>query len=583
VTDTAGFETVVEVGQSVLDDILKAAYASSTTSGFPRSVDLAPGTAIGPYVLADGVVNVREEGLGVAPDQPAQTLVISSVVDAQVKPQSPPVPSLALISATADVRVAVGIRAFSTAGGAPAVGLALGALARSGVSVTLRNDPIGAVTIDTVRDYVHARWVDGTIPHQQTLQNVSVGVFSADAFIEFFDDPVDASHRIEVTQPGPGMLVVSFPFHLRLSDAQPPPLRSPFGVTGRVEVAAPLAITPGQVRLDLPAGSSTVVGMTGAPGIEGSNYTFDQAAAGVAGIDLQGLVQMQITQRVQAFIAAIGPVIVDVPTVDQLQQLAGDALHPRLRAMDNLSVWTPEAGSTLSLRDVTPRVLTDGVAVALNRENGADPTRLVTSFIPAGRRFAVGISGAKVLALIDQQIHRPEDEGGFGPDFPHTPKTFPDVGGHEVKVTRLGVSLTSGAIHLEGDATVVDAIAGSIDVDVGFHADVGLAWEDGPEGTQRLRAVLLGSGASLGVLAWIIAIVLGLVTFGIVGGIIAAVVIAVVDGVATSVGTAIARDQVSGQVVGIGAFPQTLDGIGTVDSRFADPVDIAPDGVVFSG
>jgi hypothetical protein len=78
------------------------------------------------------------------------------------------------------------------------------------------------------------------------------------------------------------------------------------------------------------------------------------------------------------------------------------------------------------------------------------------------------------LEIVDQQIHKPESEGGFGPDFPNTPH-HETADGHDAKVTRLDVSLRNGSIHVEGDVTVVDAIADSIDVDASFEAEIGSA------------------------------------------------------------------------------------------------------------
>jgi len=82
-------------------------------------------------------------------------------------------------------------------------------------------------------------------------------------------------------------------------------------------------------------------------------------------------------------------------------------------------------------------------------------------------------------------------------------------------------------------------------------------------------------------LAWIISFFLGFITFGLIGGIIALVVVILVEGIAERIGGAVIRDEVTGQIKGIGAWPQTLEGIGTVTSHFENPIVIDPDGIMF--
>jgi hypothetical protein len=219
------------------------------------------------------------------------------------------------------------------------------------------------------------------------------------------------------------------------------------------------------------------------------------------------------------------------------------------------------------------------LAIAINAGGGADATAL-TNFVPGTGTFAIAISAAKVLGIIDTSIHRPESEGGFGPGFP--PKEFDNVNGHKAKLTRLDISLTT-AIHMEGDVTVINAILGSIDVDTSFTEDVGLHWEDNMDGTQQMKSDPGSPDVDLSVLAWIVSFLIGFITLGLVGGIIALVVMMIVQGVAQSIGSTLIVNNVTNQVEGIGAWPSQLVKIGTVQAKFVNPIVIAPDGIVVAG
>ena len=93
-------------------------------------------------------------------------------------------------------------------------------------------------------------------------------------------------------------------------------------------------------------------------------------------------------------------------------------------------------------------------------------------------------------------------------------------------------------MYLEGDVTVIDAIAGSIDVDASFAVEVGLEWVDNTDGTQMLRPFVISQSVDLSLLAWIVSFLLGFITFGLVGGVVALVVVAVITvyAVRTSLG-----------------------------------------------
>jgi len=80
---------------------------------------------------------------------------------------------------------------------------------RSNVSATLTSgDPVPALTLSLIGEYVHAHYQDNTIPHTQTQTGLSLGVWTTDAFLEIFDDASDASRRIETSQPRKGALAL---------------------------------------------------------------------------------------------------------------------------------------------------------------------------------------------------------------------------------------------------------------------------------------------------------------------------------------------------------------------------------------
>lgn len=426
--DTKGFEVVVELTLGVLQQILEAAWDSSL---IPHSVDVPAGTSFGPYQTADGVVRFPREGLSIslAPADNAFDITLASEI--QVEIANPPIPSAAMFDMTADISVKAPPRAIDST-----IGIALDDLPRTNVSVSITSgDPIGPITLDAIAEYVHARYEDETIPHEQTFEDVSMGGFTADVFVEFFDDASDPARRIEVSEPAPARVAISIPMHLRLSNAEastgPDPL-SPMGVTARIVLTADLETAPGSITARVSTADVTVDALAPAAGTEGSNYQTNKAF--YPG-DLDAVMESQISGRGEAIVNAMDDIEVFVPTVAQIEEFIADQAHAALVAHGDIPVWTPNAGE-ITITGLEPRVLAEVFAIAINPGAGADAASL-SNFVPAGRNFAVAIDGDKVLAVIDETIHRPEDEGGFGEDFP--PKTFHDVDGHDAILTSLTI------------------------------------------------------------------------------------------------------------------------------------------------
>lgn len=570
-----GFEVVGELTVATLNQILKGAWDNNT---IPHSVDIAPGTAFGPYQLADGVVDIARDTLHLEMDVPINGVHITLPSEVQVEVANPPIPSARFFALSADIaaRVPIGVLPNSIH-----VAAMLASIPRSSVTATVTSgNPIPPITTAAVAEYVHARYADGTIPHTFSQTGVALGGFSADAFISLYDDATHPTHQIAVSQPDPNHVEIRIPFHLKLSNMSMG--LSPCGVVGKLVITSDFVEAPGTVTAPLSTAAVTLADYAAAPASdalgsydsEGTNYTTDNSFSGGF---LETTVKAQLTSRGTAVAQAIGNIVVAVPQLSQIETFIADQAHAAITGRGDIPLWTPAPpeGGGVSVSDVKPLALADAIAFCLN--NPAGNTGAIVDFIPNARSCAIAIDGAKVIALILEQINKPESEGGFG-GLPHT---FQNVDGHTARLTSLDASLRDGSIHLEGNVTVVDAIADSIDVDASFEAEVGLRWVDTADGGQMLEPFVISSDVDLSLLAWILSFLLGFITFGLVGGIIAVVVVAVAEGVAETVGGSIIRDEVTGQVKSIGAWPQQLEGIGTVTARFENPVVIDTQSVMF--
>jgi PKD repeat protein len=434
--------------------------------------------------------------------------------------------------------------------------------------------------LSLIADYVHARYQDETIPHTKTDEGISFGIWTADAFVEIFDDASNASRRIEVSQPTPNQVKLRLPFHLRLSNvhgsSDPQPL-SPMGITGRIAITAALEPGTGTLTVRFATATVDIEDLAPADGAEGTNYNLNKAGASFFGIDLEALLKTEMRSRGQDIVTHFGDQTFTLPTVGQIETFIADQAHAAIVGRGDIALWTPNPppGGDVTVTDVRPLALSDAIAFCLNNPGGN--TAIITNFIPASRTCAIALDGARVLQMIRDQINKPESEGGFG-GLPHTEH---NVNGHDAVVHSINVSLESGHIRIEGDVTVIDAI-GCVDVDASFGANVGLQWVDNPDGTQTLQPFVIGEpDVDLSLLAWILSFLVGFITGGLVGGIIAIVIVAVAESVAEQIGGTIVRDEITGQVKGIGAWPQTLEGIGDVTAKFENPVVIDPDSVMF--
>ena len=590
--DTHGFEVVAEVLPSMLKQVLQAAWKSGGDPGgggvIPEYFAIPAGTMLGPYTLQDSQVQTPqgELDLTMAPDVNGVDLKFG--LHLQIHIQNPPVPSAGMFTMTADCHAKVPV------GTLPAtvnVGILLAGLQRANVTATLTSgDPVAANLDTYLTEYVHQEYTDDgpTFPHTVTKTNQPVmflgfTAYNVDVFVELFDDPSDPALQIQVTHTA-SQVIISIPIHLRIQNivnnfpGLAPTLADPMGVVARMVLTAPFIQSPGMITAQLTAATVTTVGLAPAAGVEGTNYTSNNTALGGA---VGSNITSQLQTQGQQMATAMGDIVIAFPTVSDIETAIGDALFKQLVAQGSVAVWTPDtgAGAPVQVNNVATLTTADMLAIAINAGAGADITALA-NFVPAGGAFAIGISAAKVLGIIDTSIHRPESEGGFGPGFP--PKEFDNVNGHKANLTRLDISLTS-AIHMDGDVTVINAILGSIDVDTSFTEDVGLHWQDNADGTQQMKSDPGSPDVDLSLLAWIVSFLIGFITLGLIGGVIALVVMMIVTGVAQSIGSTLILNNVTNQVEGIGAWPSQLVKIGTVQSKFENPIVIAPDGIVVAG
>ena len=573
---TGNFDIVAEVTQAKLNELLLAAYQSSK---IPHSVNVPAGTMFGQYQLTDGVVQISSTGLALAMAPPSNGVQITLPSQIDVQIANPPVPSLSTFHITANILVTLPLGQMPDP--TPKVGFITDGLPRGNVTVNLTSgNPVPAVTSAMINDYVNQQFLAGPYASPITEPNVSFGAFTGDAYFEAFDSTTDPTKAITVTQ-NVGSVTINIPTHLRISNLKPEGA-SPFGVGATLVLNVPVQSTPTALSATFSTGTASVANLVPWPGSEGANYTIDKVAAAGFGIDLAALLTTQLQQKAQAVLQSMPDVTFQIPTDSDIENFIGDQVYQQLLTTGNIGVWTPNppAGSPITVQNVTPRALASSAAIGLNSEAGADPSAW-TEFIPSNRDFAIAVNASVVLQTIQTTIHRPESQGGFGPSFP--PKTFHNIDGHDAKLTSLDITLQEGSIHMTGDVTVINAILGSIDVDASFSADAGLTWQNNADGTQMIQPVTLDTNVDLSLLAWIVSFLLGFITLGLVGGIIALVVIAVVQGVASNIGSQIVQDDVTKQITGIGAWPQTLDQIGTVQASFSNPIDIHTDSVVMSG
>ena len=597
--DTKGFPVVVEAGPEVLRKAFRGAWKSALcpedpgdTGRIPENLDVteADGMTFGPYAIVDAQVQIPLEELdaALAPDVDGAELKLGLHIQAEI--DNPPVPSAKLFDFRAEARAksTIGVPADEKA-----VYFLLGDLVRGNVSIALPDgDPLAGKIDVLMGDYVHMLYEanGAAFPHSISQPNKQwpLGAFTAtvDVYAELYDDQNDPAHRINVSRPQPDQIKISIPMYMRISNIRPSgPLgalgiQQPFGIETRFNLIAPFDMPPGHIIARLSAATVEVDPIMPAGSVhdpEGPHYS---GISGFIKTALDNQLAAGIRETALAMATEIGDRDIVVPTAAEIQTAIGDLFFDQLKARGNISIWTPVATPEIDLNidSVSSRVHGDFLAIGINAGPGADIGAL-TSFIPAGQEFAIGLSADQMNAAIATS----RENGGLADG--DLPKRI-DSGDDEVDLNSLDVFLVNSAIRIEGEVTVIDAILGSIDVDADFRSDIGLEWVDNPDGTQRIQHVQLGEpdiDPEELVLFWVIALILGILTGGLAGGIIALIVLViiklVVDQIAQSIGAQVVTDEISGQVVSLGGWPSRLSRIGRVTTRFANPIVVDTTGL----
>lgn len=112
-----------------------------------------------------------------------------------------------------------------------------------------------------------------------------------------------------------------------------------------------------------------------------------------------------------------------------------------VEAISRCGCRTPPPDGSVSVADVKPLALNDAVAFCLNNPGGN--TAAIFNFICGGRSCAIAIDGAKVLAILDQQIHRRKMKAALVRTFRHTRSTTSTVTTPSWRV--FSVSLRTGS------------------------------------------------------------------------------------------------------------------------------------------
>ena len=580
--NTQGFQVVTQVSVNFLRQLLRTAWKSGgrklgepiEPGTIPESLDFV-GT-FGSFAVKDGQIQIPRDQLDIA-------LVPNAGVDIKVgvkgqahlqNAQNPDVPSLALQDITADIHVIAPIGKLVGPGhGLNDIGVQLNLAPKPKVTLT-GPDPAGRLDqliAEQIRNLAAGApklpTVDGV-----TLVYRSVPAYTVSELLEILND---SFHQIEVVRlPGsPPHLQIKLPVQLSLYNATPkpglnppPPLLQGILTEARLVVTALLEgdpLTPGgfKVQLNAPTTTLSVEGI--APKGDLSHYKGNQARLG---IEFDSIVENEIRKRGFEFLQQLGNLAISIPTVASIQDALATFIQTQMVAINSIPVWPPKASGPLPLTiaDAAVKILADALVLAINSGAGADANAL-TNLIPPSRDLAFAISAEGVNNIFEAT------------KIQHNPFHRYHGDDHDFDLKSLSLSLRTGAVHLDGDMTVIDAIAGSIDLDASFGSDVHLSW--GPSNSILAKPDNPDVHTKLSFLGWLITLILGFLTAGGLGVVIAIIIDKVCETVAANIGADIVKDP---NFTSIAAWPSDLGKIGNVEAHFDNPIDIAPDGLMFS-
>lgn len=582
--NTQKFQLVTEVSVAFLRAVLRSAWKSGgkklgepiDPGTIPESLDLDPGTAFGSFVLKDGQIQIPRDELDVG-------LVAGVGVDIKIgvkgqahlqNAQNPLVPSLSLRDITADIHVVAPIGALVGPGRVDhEVGVDLKHAQAQTVKLT-GSDP--AAKLDSlIQEYV--RSLAAEVPQLPATADVpivykGVAAYSASEYLELL---ADATHQVGVTRLAgtPPELRIAIPVRFSLykvvpiASEPPPPLLEAFVVEATLVAIALLendTSTPGGyiVRLDAPTTTLTVENIVPSGAVE--HYTGNELRLGSA---FDAIVIGHIQTRGKELVAQLGNAPLNIPTVASIENALASLLQTKIQALDAITIWPPkaDAAAVMPIAEVRVKVLADALALAINPGPGADENAL-TSFL-GGRDLVVALSSEGVQSIFEWQkaktnpFHRYHD----------------DENDQDFDLKSLALSLKTGAVHFDGEMTVIDAIADTIDVDASFGVDVHLSW--GADNQIQAKPDTPDVDADISGIAWLISLIAGLLTGGALGVIVVVVAGKLAESTAASIGAGIVDDP---SFTGVAAWPIDLPKIGSVSATFDNPIDISPDGLQFS-
>ncbi len=581
--DTQGYEIVSELTEGVLKSILKAAWKSADDASgpgvIPEKMEIPSSTSIGPYQVKTGTVQIPKAGLDLDTLPADNALEVKMETLFHVEMDNPPIPSAKFFDLEAEVKIKAPVARLEP----KEIGIDFSDLPDNPVSVNITSgDPVGDITDSAIEEYVHKQLRSDDFNNIIDGIEITYGVFSMKTRIELYDDETDPSKVAKVQKISGNEVKVIIPSYLRFYDIsgsfsgyEP---ESPMGITGDVEMVADYSHSGGKVTANLSGADVSLTNISPADGEEGDHWTTNKNLASTyMSVDLEQKVKDAFASQASSYLQNMGDVEVIVPSVDEVEGFIEDQIVDELERRDHISIWQPNPPSSdgdeeVSISNVAPKVLDKGLAIAINAGSSTNIDAL-SFFVPSDRDFAIALSEKKVETELKEAV----DE-----EYGDLPTMLDPVKGKDVKLKKLVLKLINHAIKAEGKVTIIDAIAGSIDVSASFGAKIGLKWKDASEG-QIIDPFVKSKDVDLSLKAWIISFITGFITFGIVGGIIALVVMTIAENIAEKVGGKVIKDDVTGRLKGIGAWPQTLQGIGTIESRFQNPIEISKSGIVFAG
>jgi len=534
--DTHEFEAVVEIGVGVIRNIFQASWKDGDVLGegmiFHGKNDAA-GTDSGPSVVSHGRIQLQPDctGLELAPPENGVRLNLGVVLHLDRMPDTAGFPPLVSIAATVSATVPVG----ALPGTEKSVGVVFNDFPRSAVSTRLAlEDSEGSATVQMIREYLQAQWRDNAIVRTLTARGVNYGYFSADAFMETFNDPDDEVYGIQVTAPTPDHIRISIPIHLRLSNIfadRGLELMSHMGVLTRVAITVPLVSAEARATVTLADAVVTLESLAhpavhypedcgaddggclaGAPWDgEAENYLHNLQAGLLYGFNLEHLLERYILSYVRELVAEMAITSIAVPTVEKMETFVGDLVYRALLAHPGIELWRP--GENIAITDVRPHVSAGFLAIAINSTNSAAGKRRMVF-----RRFpgdvAIALSGRVLEKSLGGHLRSVSGRCSFGA----LPWEFSDMGGYRCTVTALNWVLGNGAIRFTGDVMVYDVFWGG-DADCSFWVEIGLRWTDPDDrGRQALEPYLIDQNVDFSWWAGLMAVLGGLVE-EILGGV----------------------------------------------------------------